>query len=67
MRRVTKASRGAAMKDSCFGPSKDSIPDRRADDVELESLLRRTAEFFARRGSQLDERGPGIESVRDEG
>lgn len=48
------------MKDSYFGPSKDGISDRRVDDVELESLLRRTAEFLASRGSQLGEQRPGV-------
>jgi hypothetical protein len=52
------------MKDPSFFTRKDTTPQMRADDMELESLLQRAADFLGSRRSPTDQQGPGTRITR---
>lgn len=53
------------MRDSSFFTSKVT-PQTRADDVELESLLQRAADFLRSRRSPTDQQGPSTRITRQD-
>ena len=56
-----RGEKGGAMKDSSFYTGR-ATPQVRADDVELDTLLRRAAEFLRSRRSPTDQQGMRRES-----